>query len=263
MDDDRDASATSNESKYMSKRARRAATSRLHPQIWIKAGSELKITTLSIVKRLNSDFFDICWTTKMEKGFQALQSTVLILRHVPCSFPFFPPFRPPTLLVLHLCPPAATPLHPVSTLSDSPPSCPRTFGSRLVKGGENRIHPRVPMPKGLDIIYLYLHLLLLRYRKRMKSWDGANRNVSPEPSHIETSYSRVSWWQWTNTVSNLCVFKAENNGIEAENAKSFKDTGHSRLPSRRGGCQTLSPQWSVGKGGGRWEEASGWSGIDI
>lgn len=143
MDHVRKASATGNQSKYMSKRARRAATSTNQ-----NLGSEWRITTLTILRRLNSDFSDTCWTTKIEKVFQTLPSTFLILHPVPCSFPFRPPFRPLTLSVLHLCPPAATPVRPVLKLSGSSHSRPPTFGSRLVKGGEDRIHPGVPLPKG-------------------------------------------------------------------------------------------------------------------
>lgn len=61
------------------------------------------------------------------------------------------------------------------------------------------------------------------------------------------------------------VFNTGNNGIGGKTAgcKGLEYIGNSRLPSRRAGCQTLSPQWSVGRGGGRWEEALGWSDIDI
>lgn len=43
--------------------------------------------------------------------------------------------------------------------------------------------------------------------------------------------------------------------------KCIKCTAYSRLLSHRVGCQILSPQWFVGRGGDRWEEASSWSDI--
>lgn len=258
MENVRNASAASNGSKYMPKRARRTATSGLRPQIGINQGSELRITTLTILKRCNSDdFSDICWPTKIEKVFQALQSTFHILHPVP----FSPPFRPLTPLVLHLCPPATTPVHPVSKLSDSSPSRPRTSGSRLVKkeertGSIHALHCR----RGLDIIYFYLHLLL-RYRKRMKSRDGGEQKCLS----WAFSYRNFVFTSFLVTAKQtpwaICAFPWQRT-MGRWKRESFKYTGHSRLPSRRGGCQTPSPQWSVGKGGGRWEGASGWSGID-
>lgn len=234
MDNVRNASATSNESKYMSKRARRAATSDLRPQIWINLGSELRITTLTILKRLNSDFFDFSWPTKIEKVFQAFQSTFLILHPVPCSFPFSPPFRPLTLLVLHLFPPAATPVHPVSKLNDSSPSCPRTFGSRLVKGGENRIHPRISLPKGAGHhLFVFTSAPPSVQKEDEESGWGEQKCLSWAFSYrnfVFTSFLvTVKQTRWV-----ICLFKAENNGMEGEGARvsNILDTHACRLVER-------------------------------
>lgn len=116
-----------------------------------------------------------------------------------------------------------------------------------------------------------------RREERMKSRDGAvglgsEMSFCCEASHIDTSYSRVSCCKSKEkkdrggNISSVCPALFNSVGSKrlimwwnVGSLSGFKWTGHSLLLSRRAGCQTLSPQWSVGTGGGRWEEASSWS----
>lgn len=220
MDNVRNGSATSNESKYMSKRARRAATSDLRPQMWINLGSELRTTMLTILKRPNSDFFDICWPTKIEKMFQAFQSTLLILHPVPCSFPFSSP-RPQTLLAFHLCPPTATPVHPVWKLSDASPSCLHTFGSRLVKGGENRIHPRVSLPKGAGHHLFVFTSAPPSVQKEDEELGWGEQKCLVSLLILKLRIHEFPGDSETKTVSNLC-FKGREKGDRRWKSASSK-----------------------------------------
>ena len=80
---------------------------------------------------------------------------------------------------------------------------------------------------------------------------GRSRNVFSETSHIDTSYSRVSCWQW----------KRRDGVRTSDMLNELLGVTGCLLLSHRAGCRTLSPQWSVGTGGGRSEAASGWSDI--
>lgn len=158
---------------------------------------------------------------------QSLQSTFLILSCPLLLLPLLPSltsFSHPTSLLLsmlwddlwvsRLFPPCLlspplmracstlTPLTPLPLHVSSPVSC-HVFRSCLVEGGENRINHCISWPKGLDIIYLYLHCLLLGGEGGSRGWRvrtgltglGSEMSLS-EASYIDTSYSRVSWWPW-------------------------------------------------------------------
>lgn len=140
----------------------------------------------------------MCRPTKIEKGISS--PSVHFPHSASCPLLLSPSpllFRPLTPLVHS--PPSSCKQHQFNQFTQFQSSAARLLPvpARLEAGWSKEertgsIHA-LHCRRGLDIIYFYLHLLLLRYRKRMKSRDGANRNVSREPSHIETSYSRVSW----------------------------------------------------------------------
>lgn len=175
---------------------------------------------------------------------------------------------------LALCPPSPiisqrhqgstpTPLPSLLFHAASPPLSP-TNAPEAVSSKEERTGPTAAShwPKGLDIIYLYLHCLLLGGEGGSRVWRvGKGWSVTVQKCLLRD----VSYRYFIFTIFLMAAKQEREETVSAIGCKwlcmialrlygqlsGFKCAGHSRLLSHRVGCQTPSPQWSVGKGGGR------------